>query len=87
MHAGVIDTSEMMYLDKDGTHVRKDKIKDAVGIPVSMDGKVQQTDDPKLKNGIVGDARKSSVKLGKRAFDIKVEYAVKQIQSFIPPKS
>jgi creatinine amidohydrolase/Fe(II)-dependent formamide hydrolase-like protein len=87
MHAGVIDTSEMLYLDKDGTHVRKDKIKDAVGIPVSMDGKVQHTDDPKLKNGIVGDARKSSAKLGKRAFDLKVEYAVKQIQSFIPPKS
>jgi len=85
LHGGLTDTSIMMYLDKDGAYVRKNKLKDAVGIPVGPDGRPQATDDPKLKNGIVGDGRKSSVKLGKRAFDLKVEYAVRQIQGFIPP--
>jgi creatinine amidohydrolase/Fe(II)-dependent formamide hydrolase-like protein len=85
LHGGLTDTSIMMYLDKDGTYVRKNKLKDAVGIPVGPDGKPQAVTDPAQKNGIVGDARKSSVKLGKRAFDLKVDYAVKQIQSFIPP--
>ena len=38
---------------------------------------------PRVNNGINGDARKSSVELGKKAFDIKVGMAVKQIQAFI----
>ena len=87
LHGGLTDTSIMMYLDKDGTYVRKKLLKDAVGIPVGPDGRPQATDDPKLKNGIVGDGRRSSAKLGKRAFDLKVEYAVKQIQGFIPPST
>lgn len=87
LHGGLTDTSIMMYLDKDGTYVRRKLLKDAVGIPVGADGKPQATDDPKLKNGIVGDGRRSSAKLGKRAFDLKVEYAVKQIQGFIPPST
>nr|WP_298721515.1 creatininase family protein [uncultured Steroidobacter sp.] len=87
LHGGLTDTSIMMYLDKDGTYVRKKLLKDAVGIPVGPDGRPQATDDPKLKNGIVGDGRRSSAKLGKRAFDLKVEYAVRQIQGFIPPST
>jgi creatinine amidohydrolase len=86
-HGGLTDTSIMMYLDKDGTYVRKNKLKDAVGIPVGADGKPQAVTDPAQKNGIVGDGRRSSAKLGKRAFDLKVDYAVKQIQGFIAPKS
>lgn len=85
LHGGLTDTSIMMYLDKDGTYVRKNLLSQAVGIPVGPDGKPQANPDPKLKNGIVGDGRRSSAKLGKRAFDLKVDYAVKQIQSFIPP--
>lgn len=34
-------------------------------------------------NGIVGDARRSSAALGKRVFDMKVDYAVKEIQGLI----
>ena len=37
----------------------------------------------RVANGISGDARRSSVELGKRAFDIKVDYAVKQIRGFL----
>lgn len=86
LHGGLVDTSIMMYLDEDGTYVRKELLPTAVGIPVGADGRPQANPDPKLKNGIVGDGRRSSAELGKRAFDIKVDYAVKQIEGFIPPK-
>jgi len=84
-HAGISDTSEMMYLEKGhgDDWVRKDELKNAVGIPLTPDGK-PAGDGP--KNGIMGDARPSTVELGKLMFDTKVAYAVKQIQTFIPPK-
>jgi creatinine amidohydrolase len=85
LHGGVTDTSLMMYLDKDGTYVRKDKLPEAVGIPVGPDGKPNPAAGG-VKNGIIGDGRRSSAELGKEAFDIKVDYAVRQIQALIPPK-
>lgn len=85
LHGGLTDTSIMMYLDQDGSYVRKKLLPQAVGVPVGPDGKPEANPDPKLKNGITGDGRRSSAKLGKRAFDLKVNYAVKQIQGFIPP--
>jgi creatinine amidohydrolase len=87
LHGGTTDTSIMMYFDTDGTYVRKDKIKDSVGIPVSADGKPMPDAPGAVKNGIMGDGRRSSAKLGKEAVDMKVDAAVKQIQMFIPPKA
>jgi creatinine amidohydrolase/Fe(II)-dependent formamide hydrolase-like protein len=84
-HAGIHDTSIMMYLDKDGTYVRKSLLPTAVGVPIGADGKPHPTADSP-KNGIMGDARRSSVAIGKEAFETKVDFAVKQIQTFIPPK-
>jgi len=84
-HAGIHDTSIMMYLDHDGTYVRKSLLPTAVGIPVGPDNKPHPTADSP-KNGIVGDARRSSAAIGKEAFEMKVDFAVKQIQTFIPPK-
>jgi creatinine amidohydrolase/Fe(II)-dependent formamide hydrolase-like protein len=81
LHGGISDTSEMIYLDKDGTWVRKSLLKTAVGDPV-VDGKPQKgADSP--HNGIMGDARRSSAELGKKYLDIKVEFAVKQIRSLV----
>ena len=81
LHGGISDTSEMMYLDTDGTWVRKDLLKTAVRTPV-VDGKpVKGPNTP--NNGIFGDARKSSVALGKKYMDMKIEYAVKQIREMI----
>ena len=82
LHDYIFDTSEMLYLDKDGSWVRKDLIAAAVGDPV-VDGKVQVGPHSPY-NGIVGDARRSTMELGKRAFDLKVDYAVRQIRSFVP---
>lgn len=84
-HAGIHDTSIMMYLDHDGTYVRKSLLPTAVGIPVGPDNKPHPAADSP-KNGIVGDARRSSAAIGKEAFAMKVDFAVKQIQTFIPPK-
>ena len=81
----IFDTSEMMYLDKDNTWVRRDLVPSAVGDPV-VDGKVQIGPQSPY-NGIQGDARRSTVELGKRAIDMKVDYAVKQIRSFVPDLS
>jgi creatinine amidohydrolase/Fe(II)-dependent formamide hydrolase-like protein len=82
LHGYIFDTSEMMYLDKDNTWVRRDLVSSAVGDPV-VDGKVQIGPQSPY-NGIQGDARRSTAELGKRAFDMKVDYAVRQIRSLLP---
>src|SRR4051812_4037210 len=80
-HAGIPDTSEMLYLGGDKGWVRKDLIATALGDPVPADGRFNPA-DMKVKNGITGDARPSTPELGKKIFDMKVDYAVKQIQAF-----
>jgi creatinine amidohydrolase/Fe(II)-dependent formamide hydrolase-like protein len=76
-HAGIPDTSEMLYLGGDAW-VRRALLATAVGdtLPRSAPG-------PRVNNGISGDARASSAELGKRIFDMKVEYAVRQIRAMI----
>jgi creatinine amidohydrolase len=84
LHGYLFDTSEMLYLDKDNTWVRKDLISSAAGDPV-VDGKVRIGPQSPY-NGIQGDARRSTVELGKLAFDMKVDYAVRQIRTLLPTK-
>jgi creatinine amidohydrolase/Fe(II)-dependent formamide hydrolase-like protein len=85
-HAGIPDTSEMMYLGSDKGWVRKNEIPNAVGDPVRQRGAPADPNAKRVNNGITGDARKSTADLGKRLFDMKVEYAVKQIQGFLAGK-
>lgn len=40
----------------------------------------------RINNGISGDGRKSTAELGKRLFDMKVDYAVAQIQKLMAAK-
>jgi creatinine amidohydrolase len=89
-HAGIPDTSTMLYLGGDKGWVRKDLIATAEGDPMPPPGargrgrgQADPNAPPRKNNGITGDARKSTAALGKIAFDIKVEYAVKQIQGFL----
>jgi creatinine amidohydrolase/Fe(II)-dependent formamide hydrolase-like protein len=89
-HAGIPDTSTMLYLGGDKGWVRKELIPTAEGDPVPPPGSRGrgrgQSDPnapPRRNNGITGDARKSTAALGKMAFDIKIDYAVKQIQGFL----
>jgi creatinine amidohydrolase/Fe(II)-dependent formamide hydrolase-like protein len=69
-HAGIADTSEMMYLGGDAW-VRKDHLPDAHGTSSAAG------------NGVDGDARKASVEIGRMVFDTRVDDAVKQIQGFL----
>jgi creatinine amidohydrolase/Fe(II)-dependent formamide hydrolase-like protein len=90
-HAGIPDTSTMLYLGGDKGWVRKELIATAEGDPVPPpgsrgQGRGQAQDPnapPRKNNGITGDARRATAALGKMQFDIKVEYAVKQIQGFL----
>jgi creatinine amidohydrolase len=77
-HAGIPDTSEMWYLGGDAW-VRANLIPTALG-DVRQAGAPAAT--PRINNGISGDARRSSPELGKKAFEMKVEYAVRQIRAF-----
>jgi creatinine amidohydrolase len=85
-HAGIPDTSEMLYLGGE-RWTRKELIPTAEGDPVPPPGQRGRSDDPnappRKNNGISGDARRSNVTLGKKAFDMKVDYAVKQIKGFL----
>jgi creatinine amidohydrolase len=89
-HAGIPDTSTMLYLGGEKGWVRKELIATALGDPVPPPGERARGRDatdpnapPRKNNGITGDARRSSAALGKMAFDMKIDYAVKQIQGFL----
>jgi creatinine amidohydrolase len=91
-HAGIPDTSTMLYLGGDKGWVRKALIPTAEGDPVPPPGQrgrgpADPNAPPRKNNGITGDARRSTAALGKRAFDIKIDYAVKQIQGFLAGQS
>jgi creatinine amidohydrolase/Fe(II)-dependent formamide hydrolase-like protein len=51
-----------------------------------VSGKAQPGGANDPKNGIMGDARRSNAEIGNIRFNMKVDYAVKQINSLIPPK-
>ncbi len=79
-HAGIPDTSTMLYLGGDKGWVRQELIKTAIGDPMPKPG---ERPERKINNGITGDARLSSAAFGKIVVDMKVEYAVKQIQQLL----
>jgi creatinine amidohydrolase/Fe(II)-dependent formamide hydrolase-like protein len=84
-HGGLPDTSTMLYLDSLGVWVRRDLIPAALGdtTPRRRGAAADPNAPPRVNNGISGDARRSSVELGKRAFDMKVQYAVRQIRALL----
>jgi creatinine amidohydrolase/Fe(II)-dependent formamide hydrolase-like protein len=79
-HAGIPDTSLMMYLGGDGW-VRKDKM--VAGDPWLPPGATRDPKVPLVDNGIIGDPRPSTPEMGKRYFDLKTKNAVAQIQAMI----
>src|SRR5215831_8988801 len=82
-HAGIPDTSEMLYLGGDKGWVRKELIATAVGDPVRGPGEARDANAKRVNNGITGDARRSTPELGKKLFEMKVDYAVRQIQDLL----
>lgn len=84
-HAGIPDTSEMLYLGGDKGWVRKELVATALGDPVRKPGEPRDPNAKRVANGITGDARPSTAELGKRLFDMKVSYAVDQIHRLLTP--
>lgn len=82
-HAGLPDTSEMIYLGSDKGWVRPELLPTAEGDPPLRSGERRPPGFTSKNNGITGDARLSTPELGKRAFDIKVDYAVAQIRRLL----
>ena len=82
-HAGIPDTSEMLYLGRDKGWVREALVKDALGDPLPAPGERPDRSKPRINNGISGDGRKSTPELGKKLFDMKTEYAVRQIKQLL----
>src|SRR5579864_8747035 len=82
-HAGIPDTSEMLYLGGDKGWVRKDLVSTALGDPVRRRGEARDPNEKRVNNGITGDARRSTPELGKRIFDMKVDYAVNEIHRLL----
>lgn len=82
-HAGIPDTSEMLYLGGDKGWVHQELVKDALGDPVPPPGQRPAAGAPRVNNGITGDGRRSSAALGKRLFEMKSDYAVRQIKQLL----
>jgi creatinine amidohydrolase len=83
IHGGISDTSEMMYLGGKQGWVRDDQLANSLGDPVPKPGEKPDRSTLVVNNGIIGDARRSTADLGKRQFDMKVDYAVKQIRELL----
>jgi creatinine amidohydrolase/Fe(II)-dependent formamide hydrolase-like protein len=77
-HATIQDTAEMIYLGEQLGWVRMDELKNAVA-----DTALRAPGAARGNNGVAGDGRRSSAELGKIVFDMKIDYAVRQIRSLI----
>jgi creatinine amidohydrolase len=82
-HAGIPDTSEMLYLEGSQNWIRKDLLPTALGDAPRKPGEPADPNVKRINNGISGDARRSSYELGKRFIDLKIEYGVQQIQELL----
>ena len=65
--------------------VRKELIATALGDPPGGRGQTRDPNVKRINNGIQGDGRRSTAELGKRIFDLKVDYAVRQIHQLLGP--
>ncbi|MEP6833740.1 MAG: creatininase family protein [Gemmatimonas sp.] len=83
-HAGLPDTAEMLYLGN-GDWSRVDLYPIAFSPPAPPPGTPRDPNAPRVVgNGISGDARQSTKEWGKLQYDMKIDYAVKQIEQWIP---
>jgi len=82
-HAGIPDTSEMLYLEGNQNWIRKELLPTALGDPPRKPGQAADPNVKPIHNGISGDARRSSYELGKRFIDLKIQYGVEQIQELL----
>lgn len=82
-HAGIPDTSELLYLEGDQHWIRKNLLATAVGDPPQKPSEPRDPNAKRAGNGISGDARRSSYALGKRFINLKVADGAAQIRELL----
>src|SRR5262245_17949429 len=85
-HAGITDTSEMLYLEPAKEQWVRSIYKTTVGDPVLAPGQQADPSVPRVNNGVSGDPRRSTPEIGKLAIEMKVNDAVAQITRLIAAK-
>lgn len=79
-HAGISDTSIMLYLQPRPESWVRNIYKTTVGDPVLPAGQRPDPNVPRVNNGVTGDPRPSTPEIGKLAVEMKVNDAVAQIR-------
>ena len=85
-HAGITDTSEMLYLEPAKEQWVRSIYKTTVGDPVLASGQQPDPNAPRVNNGVTGDPRPSTPEIGKLAIEMKVNNAVAQINRLVAAK-
>src|SRR5262245_55652463 len=82
-HAGISDTSEMLYLQPAPEQWVRNIYKTTIGDPVVAPGQRPDPKVPRVNNGVTGDPRPSTPEIGKLAVEMKVNNAVAEIKKLI----
>ena len=86
-HAGISDTSEMLYLQPGREQWVRSIYKTTVGDPVLPPGQQPDPNVPRANNGVTGDPRPSTAEIGKLVVEMKVNNAVAEINKLIARKA
>ena len=82
-HAGIADTSIMLYLQPKPESWVRNIYKTTIGDPVLPAGQRADPKAPRVNNGVTGDPRSSTPEIGKLAVEMKVNDAVAEIRKLI----
>ncbi len=82
-HAGISDTSTMLYLEPERERWVRRIYKTTIGDPVLPAGQQPNPNVPRVNNGVSGDPRPSTSDIGKLVVDMKVNNAVAEINRLI----
>ena len=82
-HAGISDTSTMLYLQPERERWVRRIYKTTLGDPVLPAGQQPNPNVPRVNNGVSGDPRPSTSDIGKLVVDMKVNNAVAEINRLI----
>jgi creatinine amidohydrolase/Fe(II)-dependent formamide hydrolase-like protein len=82
-HAGISDTSIMLYLQPKPESWVRNIYRTTIGDPVLPAGQRADPKAPRVNNGVTGDPRPSTPEIGKLAVEMKVNDAVAEIRKLI----
>jgi creatinine amidohydrolase len=82
-HAGISDTSTMLYLQPERERWVRRLYKTTLGDPVLPAGQQPNPNAARVNNGVSGDPRPSTAEIGKLVVDMKVNNAVAEINRLI----